>query len=102
MIALTAKFWHNYSPTPYVLNKVPPFGGFFVGERKTQMQSKLTDVLTAAGYTTSTFGLGVGTWFAHNWLAALSAAGILITIWFQYRQDRRQKRRLELLKDKDD
>lgn len=65
------------------------------------MQSKVTDALTAAGYTTSSFGLGVGAWLANNWLAALSAAGICLTIFFQWRQDRRQERRLEMMKDDD-
>ncbi len=59
---------------------------------------KVTDALAAAGYTTSSVGLGVGTWFSHNWLAILSGVGIALTILFQYRQDQRQKRRLELLK----
>ena len=66
------------------------------------MQIKLPDGLTAMGYTTSTFGLGVGTWFAHNWLAALSALGICCTIYFQFRHHRRQERRLELLEKEDD
>ena len=66
------------------------------------MQIKVPDALTAAGYTTSSVGLGVGAWFAQNWLAALSALGICCTIYFQFRHHRRQERRLELLERDDE
>ena len=70
------------------------------------MKSNVTDALTAAGWTASSVGLGIGTWFTQNWLAALSGLGIVITIYFQYRRDRRQERRLKLqelpLDDDDD
>ena len=59
------------------------------------MQSKATDMLAAAGYTTGVAGMGVGTWLANNWLAMLSAASIILTIVLQIRQDRRQQKRLE-------
>lgn len=66
------------------------------------MQIKLSDTLTGLGYTTSSFGLGVGAWLAQNWLAVLSAIGICCTIYFQFRHHRRQERRMGLLEDKTD
>ena len=63
------------------------------------MQEKATDLLAAAGYTTGTVGMGVGTWMAANWLALLSAASILLTIVLQLRQDRRAQRLLEAKHD---
>ena len=66
------------------------------------MQIKIPDGLTAAGYSASSVGLGVGAWFAQNWLAALSAVGICCTIYFQYKRHRRQERRLELQERDDD
>ncbi len=67
------------------------------------MQSdKITDIIEAAGYSTGVAGIGISTWFAHSWLMVLSGVGIVITIWFGYRNDQRQKEKLQILRDRDD
>lgn len=67
------------------------------------MQSdKMTDLVSAAGYSTGVAGLGISTWFAHSWLMVLSGLGIVITIWLGYRNDKRQKEKLQILRDRAD
>ena len=63
------------------------------------ISDKVTDAIAAGGCVGGSVGIGVGIWMTHNWLAILSAVAIVLTVFFKYRQDKRQRRRLELLEN---
>ena len=61
------------------------------------MQNRMTDTLASAGYAAGAAGVGIGGWMQTHWLQVLSGIGVLLTVYFQYAQHKREQRRLEIL-----
>ena len=62
------------------------------------MSPKVSDIIVS-GYALGSTGLGVGLWLLENWLAILSAVGIIVTMALHIREAKLQTKQHRMIEE---